>query len=231
MREIYTLKKYNVNFSGVIHIGAHRGEEIEYYENEFNAKNVIFVEPNPEVFDELKFNIHNKSFYNIKSFCYCCAISDFNGTADFNLIYGQDANFMSGNKGCSSLLEIDYKNVADCNNNHHFIFKNKIKVSVKTLDCLLEEHDHNFSDFQFLNIDAQGVELKVLNGAQKLLNNKNLKYILIESTVDKPFYKENSTFAEIKNFLETKNFKFLEMIWHNVNVWGDALFVRNENEN
>lgn len=228
MKEIKILKNNKVNFSGVIHVGAHRGEEITYYEEDFYATKVIFVEPNPEVFSELKINIDNKSFFNIKSFCYCCAISDFDGESDFNIIYGQDANFMSGNKGCSSLLEINYENVRKENNSHHFVFQKKIKVPVYKLDTLLEQNNHNFEDFQFLNIDSQGVELQVLKGAEKLLQQKTLKNILVESTIDKPFYQGNSLFLEVKEFLEKRDFKFIDMIWHSENVWGDALFQRKD---
>ena len=55
MREIQILKNNNVKFSGVIHVGAHRGEELSYYEEDFCATQAVFIEPNPEVFDELKF--------------------------------------------------------------------------------------------------------------------------------------------------------------------------------
>jgi FkbM family methyltransferase len=230
MKEIQILKNNNIEFSGVIHVGAHRGEEITYYEEHFNAKQAIFIEPNPDVFDELKFNINNKLFFNIKSYCYCCAISDFDGESDFNIIYGEDAKFMEGNKGCSSLLDIDYKNVNEQNNKHHFIFQNKIKVPVSKLDTLLEINDHKFEDYQFLNIDAQGVELQVLKGAEKLLTKKSLKYILIESTIEKPFYKENCLFNDLKDFLEKRSFKFIQMIWHSEGIWGDALFIRGNDE-
>ena len=59
--EIQFLKNHNVRINGVIHVGAHRGEEVDYYENVFNAKEAILIEPNPEVFKELKFNLDNKN--------------------------------------------------------------------------------------------------------------------------------------------------------------------------
>ena len=42
-------KKYKVPLRGVIHVGAHRGEEVHQYE-ELGAKKIIWVEPNPDVF-------------------------------------------------------------------------------------------------------------------------------------------------------------------------------------
>ena len=37
----------------IIHVGAHRGEEVEQYAD-MGAKTVIWVEPNPDVFKEMK---------------------------------------------------------------------------------------------------------------------------------------------------------------------------------
>ena len=39
--------------TGIIHVGAHRGEEVEQY-SDMDAKTVIWVEPNPDVFKEMK---------------------------------------------------------------------------------------------------------------------------------------------------------------------------------
>ena len=46
-------KKYKVPLHGVIHVGAHRGEEVHQYA-ELGAKKIIWVEPNPDVFKEME---------------------------------------------------------------------------------------------------------------------------------------------------------------------------------
>ena len=51
--EFTYFKKYEVPLRGVIHVGAHRGEEVHQYE-ELGAKKIIWVEPNPDVFKEMK---------------------------------------------------------------------------------------------------------------------------------------------------------------------------------
>ena len=51
--EFTYFKKYKVPLNGVIHVGAHRGEEVSYYEG-LGAKKIIWVEPNPDVFKEME---------------------------------------------------------------------------------------------------------------------------------------------------------------------------------
>jgi len=133
---------------------------------------------------------------------------------------------MSGNKGCSSILNIDYKNVIESNNIHHFLFKEKIKVKNKKIDDLIEENNLNYKDYNFLNIDAQGAELMVLNGAKKLLSLNYLTSIFVEITVEQPFYENNSSFQDVKNLLKEYNFNLKDIYWHSKNKWGDALFIK-----
>ena len=46
------IKKYDINIRGVIHIGAHFGQEFKTYEN-LNIKNIMFFEPLPNNFFNL----------------------------------------------------------------------------------------------------------------------------------------------------------------------------------
>lgn len=224
--EIQFLKNHNVRINGVIHVGAHRGEEVDYYENVFNAKEAILIEPNPEVFKELKFNLDNKKYYDILCHTYCYAVSDYSGVGKFNIIYGNDATFMAGNKGCSSLLEMNIENIKNSNNENHFNLKNQIDVVVKKLDDILIENKHELSNFDFMNIDAQGVELQILKGSTDILKKGSIQAILIEATLEQPFYINNSDFNEIKEYLKIFGFNYKEIFWHSYGKWGDALFIK-----
>ena len=55
---INLVEKFNLNIKGVIHIGAHYGQENKIY-NQLNIKNRIFFEPLKNNFDKLKENIGN----------------------------------------------------------------------------------------------------------------------------------------------------------------------------
>lgn len=202
------------NITGIIHVGAHRGEELDSYYN-LGAKNLIMIEPNPEVFQEMQDLISNRNYdIDIKTFMIACdnKISE----EDLHLIYGPDAGYMVGNKGCSSFLK-------PISNRLKEWYKNTIKVKTISLDTLFEDNNLIFKDYQFLNIDVQGAELRVLEGAQKVLQNVN--YINIEVTWNNFDYENNSTLAEVENFISSLGFTMVKLE-KMTSDWGDALFKR-----
>ena len=94
-------KDNDVKVEGAIHVGAHRGEEIYDYEK-LGAKKVVWIEPNPEVFEELVCFLENAET-SVESTGFCVAAGDSdNDEIDFHVCYGPDAGYMVGNKGCSS---------------------------------------------------------------------------------------------------------------------------------
>ena len=208
----------NIQLNGVIHVGAHRGEEINEYAD-LGAKTVIWVEANPEVFDEMCIMLTNAEA-NIDShaFQYAASTED-HGTAEFNRYYGPDAGHLVGNKGCSSLLKAEGR--------FEEWYKDTIEVETITIDTLLEEEGFNVEDFQLLNMDVQGAELMVLKGSEKVLD--NVKWITTEATWEDPDYIDNVMYDELKSFLESKGFVETQIIPHAEN-WGDVLFVKETHE-
>ena len=208
----------NIQLNGVIHVGAHRGEEINEY-GDLGAKTVIWVEANPEVFDEMCIMLTNAEA-NIDShaFQYAASTED-HGTAEFNRYYGPDAGHLVGNKGCSSLLKAEGR--------FEEWYKDTIEVETITIDTLLEEEGFNVEDFQLLNMDVQGAELMVLKGSKKVLD--NVKWITTEATWEDPDYIDNVMYDELKSFLESKGFVETQIIPHAEN-WGDVLFVKETHE-
>jgi FkbM family methyltransferase len=202
--------------TGVIHVGAHRGEEFEEHKA-LGAKKIIWIEANPDVYMELIQNLEDSEVLNIPYQFACSDVDD--QTVDFNVIYGPDAGFMVGNKGCSSLLSP----VGRFKDWH----KDTIQVKTKTLDSLFDQSMHKHDDYQLLEMDVQGAELMVLRGAQRVL--KSIKYISTEVTLYNPDYADNPTFGEINTFLEKQGFVHVEnKFYGSVSNWGDALFVRKE---
>tara|TARA_B100000035_G_scaffold238053_1_gene206329 strand:- start:119 stop:778 length:660 start_codon:yes stop_codon:yes gene_type:complete len=208
----------NIQLNGVIHVGAHRGEEINEY-GDLGAKTVIWIEANPEVFDEMCIMLTNAEA-NIDShaFQYAASTED-HGTAEFNRYYGPDAGHLVGNKGCSSLLKAEGR--------FEEWYKDTIEVETITIDTLLEEEGFNVEDFQLLNMDVQGAELMVLRGSEKVLD--NVKWITTEATWEDPDYIDNVMYDELKSFLESKGFVETQIIPHAEN-WGDVLFVKETHE-
>ncbi len=89
------------------------------------------------------------------------AVSDYNGTATFNI---------SGNAdwGCSSLLPLSDKAYTEWYGRTDMFVTEKVTVDVIRLDSFIEQH--NIDHIDFLHIDTQGSDLKVLHGMGKYIN-------------------------------------------------------------
>jgi FkbM family methyltransferase len=205
-----------ISITGVVHIGAHRGEELDEH-RALGAKKIVWVEANPEVYGELLYNIGESDIDNIMLLAACGDIDD--DTVRFNVIYGPDAGFMTGNKGCSSLLEPVGR----------FIpwHKDIIEIKAVTIDTLLKRNNLDYEDFQLLELDVQGAELRVLRGATELL--KHVDYISTEATFWDPDYKDNTMYEDLENFLNQAGFCYAETRYPDgVINWADVLFIRKE---
>jgi len=76
-----------------------------------------------------------------------------------------------------------------------------LKVKGRTLDNVLNEL--KICNAQWIKIDAEGAEMLILKGAEKLLNNKDINIILQthDELIDK----------EIRCYLKSKGFKVLNI--------------------
>ena len=194
------VKKYNMNINGIIHIGAHYGEEIVDYINE-GIQNVILFEPLSDNFDILHENSQNLNA-NIEA--YQVALGSEPGEATM---------YVSDNeKQSSSILK------PKVHLSHHpdVKFPSKEKVEVH----LLDEYDcHNYN---FLNMDVQGYELEVLKGGSETL--KNIDYVYCEVNRDE-VYENNAYIEELDEYLANYNMSRVETVWSG-GIWGDALYIK-----
>ena len=208
---------YSKNIKKVLHIGADRGGELSLYHN-MGVEKVVWVEANPEVYSELLENISIMNIAEVESLSFNSLISDVDDIeTDFNLYYGWDAGHLVGNKGMSSLLEANNSSwVSEC-------YKGTIKLNCITVDTFLERNNLE-NDFDLLNIDTQGAELKVLSGSDKLL--KKIKYINCEVTFYNSIYKNNSKFDEVNSLLQIYGFENIHIDKCSEGNWGDAIFIK-----
>jgi|TARA_B100002019_G_scaffold33093_1_gene27098 FkbM family methyltransferase len=194
------VKKYNMNINGIIHIGAHYGEEIVDYINE-GIQNVILFEPLSDNFDILHENSQNLNA-NIEA--YQVALGSEPGEATM---------YVSDNeKQSSSILK------PKVHLSHHpdVKFPSKEEVEVH----LLDEYDcHNYN---FLNMDVQGYELEVLKGGSETL--KNIDYVYCEVNRDE-VYENNAYIEELDEYLANYNMSRVETVWSG-GIWGDALYIK-----
>ena len=153
-----------------------------------NSLDFVGFEPN---YDEYK-KIVNLNFAKFKIFNF--ALGEYNGYKKLNI---------SKSKFASSFLYPNFKIIKKFKNYKKFKIQKKINIKMRTLDSL------NLKKADFIKIDTQGYNLKVLKGSRKTL--KKLIGIEVETEFVK-IYENQDLFEDTKKFLEKKNFIFINFL-------------------
>ncbi|MFW6219245.1 MAG: FkbM family methyltransferase [bacterium] len=203
--ELY--KKYDLSdVRGIIHIGAHYGEEHETYEKYEHIKNYVYFEPLISNYEILYNKLSDKENVSLVKM----ALGNENKEVYMNV---ETAN----NGQSSSILEpkLHLKQYP------HIVFDKKEKVKmVKLYDYF--HKNKKINDYNFINIDVQGYELEVFKGAGDLLN--KIDYIITEVNRDE-LYLDCPHIIELDKYLMNFNFIRLETTWDGI-TWGDAFYVK-----
>lgn len=195
------VKKYNMNISGVIHIGAHYGEEVSNYVN-LGIDDIVLFEPLKKNFEILEKNVSN---LNANITGYCVALGNKNQNVNIFL--------SSNNLESSSVL----KPKIHLYLHPDVVFSGEEIVEMKKLD------DFSLMSFNFINLDVQGYEMEVLKGAEETL--KNIDYLYCEVNRDE-VYEGNAYIEDIDNYLSNYNMRRVETSWWYDGPWGDALYIK-----
>lgn len=195
------LQENGKEIKGVIHVGAHHGEELNKY---VRLPHVIMFEPNPECFKILKQNVKG---FGIEETCKIVnkALGNF---------VGEHEMFADPTGLAGSLLEpVIAKDMPGLD------FTEEFTVEVSRLDDEVpEEHPYNF-----LNMDTQGYELEVLKGGTKVLKNIEMVYTEINRA---EIYKDCAKIEQMDEFLEEHGFRKIKEVWKCQQDWGDALYIK-----
>jgi len=194
------VKKYDLKIKGVLHIGAHFGEENSSYDR-LNIKNRIFFEPLESNFKVLKNNISEK-FQIVKK-----ALGNENKKVS---MYIETAN---KGQSCSILEPLIHLQQYP-----HIKFESTEEVEMIRLD----DFEFKKNNYNFMNIDVQGYELEVLKGSENTL--KSIDYIMCEINRDE-VYKNCAKINELKDFLSIYGFILVEETWDGY-TWGDGFFIK-----
>jgi len=191
--------------SGIIHVGAHKAEELEKY-HEIGVSKIIWIEANLNLITDLMLKTYTSSGSTVH---WCAAYDEDGRVIELNI---------ANNGESSSVLNFGTHLIE----HPHVHYTGKIQVPTKKIDTLIEESGFQRDFFDFVNIDIQGAELIALRGMQKQL--QHVKYIYLEVN-EKPLYENCALISEIDDFLKDFHFirKITEMTRHG---WGDALYVR-----
>jgi FkbM family methyltransferase len=198
----YLIKKYNIVFNGILHVGAHECEEIDYYEKYIDRNKILWIEAMED-----KVLLCKKRYNNI--LIENAVISDKEEIIKFNI---------SNNGQSSSFLELNL-----CKKYHPEIYYTKsYYTKTKLLKNIIKNYNINYN---FINLDIQGAELKALKSMENYLN--MIDYIYTEVNEDY-IYSDCALINEIDEYLHKFNFKRVETEWYNDCKWGDAFYIKNK---
>ncbi len=212
----YNLEKPNlelinalINCKGIIHVGAHRGEEAPVYE--WFGKKVLWFEANPYIFKDLEDNIYK---YKYQKAYKTLLLDEKKTNVKFNLSNNDFAsssiyNFGKLSEGKDSIWpEKNLKMIKSIN------------IESNTFDNLVKEKNLEIENYDHWVIDVQGSELFFLKGAEKSLS--RCRSIYIEVSNDQ-IYQNGSKWADVKNFLTNLEFKQITEMNSNHT---DVLFIK-----
>jgi FkbM family methyltransferase len=180
------LHQFMKQVPGVIHVGANNGGERDEYAK--YGLRVVWVEPNPDVFEVLQKNI--LGYVGQKAFQYLVTDQD-DKEYDFHI---------ANNKGLSSSI-LDLKlHLELC---PEIVYERTIKLRSTTLTSLLMKESIRASDYPALVMDTQGSELLVLKGATEILS--SFQFVKVE-VADFEAYKDCCQLNDIDLFMKQNGF-------------------------
>ena len=195
----------NYQVESILHIGANEGQERNDYEAS-GASPCIYVEPVGDVFAKLKANISGMPRHAaVQAVC--------SGIAGERVVF----NVASNGGQSSSFLELG----AHAGFHPTITYVATQSMVTTTVDRIVDEHSPRRVP-NLLVIDAQGADLRVLQGATRSL--PRIDGVFVEAS-EEPLYAGGCTHKEITGFLESYGFRLrwlvLDCLGH-----GEAFYCR-----
>jgi len=198
----YKAQKFD-QINTVIHIGAHKGEEISFYES-LNLDKVYLIEPIHEFQSIIKSKIENLSNFVLFTF----ALGRKNSFQKFYQAKNE-------NSGSSSLLKPRDSDID---------FHDSKIIEVRKFSSL------NLDIIDIAVIDTQGYEVEVIEGFEEKI--VDFKFLIIEFAnyegyLNQPTYRELNKIMNKKNFFMVYQIKRINKIFPSSygGSYGDALYV------
>jgi FkbM family methyltransferase len=192
--------KFNKESLNIIDVGAHKGETINLFFNNFNINKILAFEANPVISKKLKKRIKKDKYQNKINLINCgvgekediknLIIFNESSSSTFNPI-NKDSKYYKRKEKILSFLKFNKNNL-----------QNKLETRIYPLSHFKEAQD--FKKIDILKIDTEGYELNILKGLSED-QLKKIKYIYFEHHYDL-MIKKSYTYHDIKNFLNKNNF-------------------------
>ena len=196
------LKEYDMRISGVLHVGAHFGEEyFSYIDN--GISRVVFIEPLKENFQVLEDRFG--------------AIDD---VVLINKGAGSEKKQLNMYRASNNLVSSSVlKPKRHLTQHPDVLFDDgQTIIEIDRIDNMLQD----ITPYNFMNVDVQGYELEVFKGAGILLD--KIDFIMTEVNRDE-VYEGCAQITEIDEYLLEYGFKRVETSWDG-DCWGDAFYVK-----
>ena len=193
-------KKGFSKFKIFFDVGAHRGETIKLFTKNFKIEKIYSFEPSKINFDylkknSLKFSETNK---NVQIITENFAFGDKNN--DIKIKHLSESSSSTINEIDTNSKYFKKKSFLLYNNQDNKFYKEENTIQKKLCDYIL---DNNISKIDFLKIDTEGYEMKVLLGLEKEF--KKISIIMFEHHFNDMIVK-NYKFRDINNLLRINNF-------------------------
>lgn len=210
MQSVFGARKVHTIFD----VGAYVGDYTERFLSLFPQAEVYAFEPTPSSFQKLERRFYGQARVHPIPF----ALADYEGSTQF---------FINVNPVTNSLLPTGEQAGTWADTPDACVTKEVITVAVTTLDTFCQQH--NISQIDILKVDAQGSDLRVLKGAERMLSKASIAVILLELTFV-PVYNQQDDSQEIFSFLGKFGYRLYNFFGLNWTPsgrlkWCDALFV------
>jgi len=182
----------------VVDIGAHRGETIDFFLENFKIKKILAFEPNLSLFKYLN---NKKKKFDKKVILLNFGVGLKKSTKILNIMADSSSSTINAINRKSDYYKRKMKFLSI------FFFSKKLltkkqKISVNNLSYFIKKN--NFKNIDILKIDAEGYEYNILKGINNL-DFKKIRFIYFEHHYDL-MIKKGYKFSQINEFLNKKNF-------------------------
>lgn len=199
------IQQFNLQISGILHIGAHECEELNDYNRVgLNNSNIYWIEAIQEKVDLCKNRYKGVNIYQ------AVIDEEDNNEITFNI---------TNNGQSSSILEFGSHKTS----HPHVHVVNKKQMITTRMDTLIERENIPIESLNFVNLDIQGVELRALKSMEKYL--QHVKYIYTEVNTEQ-VYKGCNLIGEIDEYLKHFGFVRVAQQIYKEYGWGDAFYIK-----
>jgi len=202
---INILNNYKIKVTGVLHVGAHDCEEMDFYKQlGLTPNDVTWLDAIPEKVEQAK----RRGMPNV----YQALVTDKDDViTKFNI---------SNNVQSSSIFDLGTHKTA----HPEVVYTASMTVPSITIDTFCARNKINIPKNNFWNLDIQGAEFKALVGGEKCLQFAKVLYLEVN---EDELYKGCTLKPLLDYYLESQGFQCVAQMMCGNTGWGDAIYIRN----